>query len=395
MPKKKAADSPAADSTPKNGSDTDLRDKELKQLKQLKSGSTKTKSQPKAAKRATGGGLSLPNAAGIATAVAGALAIVVRAMQLTSGTEPGEMQQASSLAPGVFSQTDCHPSAPKPGARGWVANCSPRQCGKVVLDNFASSEETAALRAIAARGMSMAGGAGGPTIMDMASGALSHKDKFVDMWLAFNLTGRPPFTRSDLRPYRALTERVAQAVGTHFGATKLWLTSPSFFTEISADRPPKIDNDEYWHSHVDTLQYGSFVYTALLYLNQAGEDFEGGRLTFDSPEQRGGGGGGGGGAGGGGGGADAAATAALVSPKPGRLVLFSSGAEHPHHVEQVTRGTRLAVTIAYTCDERAAIQDFLGRAVEDSEDSEAAAAGGGGSGGGGGGGREEARSTLS
>ena len=86
----------------------------------------------------------------------------------------------------------------------------------------------------------------------------------------------------------------------------------------------------------------------------------------------------------------AAAAAALVSPKPGRLVLFSSGAEHPHHVEQVTRGTRLAVTIAYTCDERAAIQDFLGRAVEDGEDGEAAPAAAGA-----GGGSEEARSTQS
>ena len=88
-----------------------------------------------------------------------------------------------------------------------------------------------------------------------------------------------------------------------------------------------------------------------------------------------------------------AAAAALVSPKPGRLVLFSSGKEHPHHVEQVTRGTRLAVTIAYTCDERAAIQDFLGQAVEDGEDGEdgeaaTAAVGAGG-------GSEEARSTQS
>ena len=335
-----------------------------------KSGGGKAAKKDKA--KATSG-LSLKYLAGIWLAVAAAaLAIAVRTGQLA-------MQQSHSgeqLLPGVFSKTECHSSAPKPGARGWVANCSPRQCGKVMIDDFASAAEVAALRAIAARGMSMGGGSGGPTIMDMASGALSHKDQFVDMWVAFNLTKRRPFSRSDLRPYRELTERVAQAVRTHFGASKLWLTAPSFFTEISADRPPKIDNDEYWHSHVDTLQYGSFAYTALLYLNQAGEDFEGGRLSFDAPEQRGDG--------------DAAAAAALVSPKPGRLVLFSSGKEHPHHVEQVTRGTRLAVTIAYTCDERAAIQDFLGQAVEDGEDGEAATAAVGA-----GGGSEEARSTQS
>jgi hypothetical protein len=315
-------------------------------------------------------GLSLKYLAGIWLAMAaGALAIAVRAMQQSHAGE--------QLLPGVFSKTECHSSAPKPGAHGWVADCSPRQCGKVMIDDFASAEEVAALRAIAARGMSMGGGSGGPTIMDMASGALSHKDQFVDMWVAFNLTKRPPFTRSELRPYRELTERVAQAVRTHFGASKLWLTAPSFFTDISADRPPKIDNDEYWHSHVDTLQYGSFAYTALLYLNQAGEDFEGGRLSFDAPVQRGDG-------------DAAAAPPALVSPKPGRLMLFSSGEEHPHHVEQVTRGTRLAVTIAYTCDERAAIQDFLGQAVDDGEIGEAATAAAGA-----GDGSEEARSTQS
>ena len=75
-------------------------------------------------------------------------------------------------------------------------------------------------------------------------------------------------------------------------------------------------------------------------------------------------------------------------------MLFSSGKEHPHHVEQVTRGTRLAVTIAYTCDERAAIQDFLGQAVEDGEDGEAAPAAADGAAGAGGG-SEEARSTQS
>lgn len=54
-----------------------------------------------------------------------------------------------------------------------------------------------------------------------------------------------------------------------------------------------------------------------------------------------------------------------VSPKPGRLVLFSSGHEHPHHVTEVTGGTRFAVTIAFTCDERAALTDFLERASPD------------------------------
>ena len=48
----------------------------------------------------------------------------------------------------------------------------------------------------------------------------------------------------------------------------------------------------------------------------------------------------------------------------GRLVLFSSGREHPHHVEPVRSGERLAVTVAFTCEKRAAVQDFLARAED-------------------------------
>jgi hypothetical protein len=45
-------------------------------------------------------------------------------------------------------------------------------------------------------------------------------------------------------------------------------------------------------------------------------------------------------------------------------VLFSSGSEFPHHVERVTEGERIAVTIAFTCRAEDGIDDdFLSRAV--------------------------------
>ena len=44
--------------------------------------------------------------------------------------------------------------------------------------------------ALARAGMSMGGGAGGPTILDLQSGALSFEDKFIDVWVAFNLSKR-------------------------------------------------------------------------------------------------------------------------------------------------------------------------------------------------------------
>ena len=72
--------------------------------------------------------------------------------------------------------------------------------------------------------------------------------------------------------------------------------------------------------HVDERQYGSFAYTALLYLADAGSDFEGGAFEFmassaDPPRQP---------------------AAAAVQPRKGRLVLFTSGDEHPHRVTRVT-----------------------------------------------------------
>jgi hypothetical protein len=229
-----------------------------------------------------------------------------------------------------------------------VARCTPRgdECGRLVVDGFASDAEVSALRAIAGRGMALGGGSGGPTILDLQSGALSLEDKFIDVWYALNVTGRPPFTKSELKPYTDIVDRAATLLQREFGSEGLQLTAPTFFSRISADRPPVIPNDEYWHSHVDTLQYGSFVLTSLLYLSDAKTDFRGGDLVFDAHEGR---------------------SAARVAPRRGRLVAFSSGAELPHHVTRVTDGVRLALTVAFTCSKDAAIDGFLSRAAADDQ----------------------------
>lgn len=73
--------------------------------------------------------------------------------------------------------------SPRGGACGKyepnVPGCSPRgsSCGHLVVNDFASAAEVDALRSIAARGMALGGGAGGPTILDLQSGALSYGDK--------------------------------------------------------------------------------------------------------------------------------------------------------------------------------------------------------------------------
>ena len=63
-----------------------------------------------------------------------------------------------------------------------AAGCTPSNCGHLVVDNFATADEVSALAGIAARGMELGGGGGGPTILDLQSGALSYGDKFIDVW---------------------------------------------------------------------------------------------------------------------------------------------------------------------------------------------------------------------
>lgn len=251
-----------------------------------------------------------------------------------------------------------------------VPHCSPtgKACGRIVIENFATPGEVDALRALADRGMALGGGAGGPTILDLQSGALSYQDKFIDVWSAFNASSKQAFTKSDVAVYADVVERVRQLAERTFGVgasksarpRRLHLTAPTFFSRISGEREPKTQHDEYWHTHIDLEQYGSFVFTSLLYLADGGVDFEGGDFEFlpkGSAQEL---------ADGSGPGA-AGTPLASVTPRRGMLVLFSSGPEHPHRVTRVRSGTRLAITIAFTCDEAAAITDFLGRSLPDED----------------------------
>ena len=256
------------------------------------------------------------------------------------------MRRSAELgkAPSTFRSIQCAKSY-SPGA-----GCSPQhtnRCGRVIVDQFATAKEVEALVAIAERGMQLGGGSGGPTILDLVSGALSYGDKFIDVWAAFDdSNGVRAYRRSELQVFQQVIERVSRLVESTYSVEGVHLTSPGFFSRINA-APAKIANDEYWHPHVDTEQYESFVYTALLYLTDHGTDFEGGQLQFLQSHAE-------------------ASTEPVhaVKPAKGRLVLFTSGAEHPHRVTRVTNGTRLTVTIPFTCDSRAAV-DVLNRAIPD------------------------------
>jgi len=299
----------------------------------------------RAQRNPTSNGIALPRGLGVGLAAVSVVVVALLLARHSLGTaHGGELH----LVADAMQHSKCSRKDYRPAVKG----CTPSQdsCGRVVVDGLVSAEEVGDLAALAARGMKMtSGGSGGPTILDLQSGALSMEDKFIDVWFAFNTTGQKAFTKSDVKVYHVVVNRIARELERRFGTSGLQLTAPTFFSRISADRPPVIPNDEYWHSHVDTLQYGSFHFTSLLYLSDSGEDFEGGRLVFDPSS----------------GSTETERPAEYVTPKRGRVVLFSSGSEHPHHVERVTSGTRLALTIAFTCRAEQAIANFLDRALED------------------------------
>ncbi|XP_042864030.1 2-oxoglutarate and iron-dependent oxygenase domain-containing protein 3-like [Penaeus japonicus] len=211
--------------------------------------------------------------------------------------------------------------------------CTPRKCGRVVFDTLVKPSEVAALLNIAKRGLSMGGSTGGASILDLHSGALSHGNAFVNI---FKLEeARNIFTEQDFKIYSFVKNKIHKAIVEHFGIekNKLYLTHPTFFSRITP-APPQTVHDEYWHPHVDKETYESFHYTSLLYLTDYNYDFEGGRFIFIDKDSN-----------------------KTVEPRSGRVSAFTSGSENLHHVERVTKGTRYAVTVSFTCDPKHAISD--------------------------------------
>ena len=49
---------------------------------------------------------------------------------------------------------------------------------------------------------------------------------------------------------------------------------------------------------------------------------------------------------------------ARLEPRPGRVLAFTAGRENTHWVEEVTRGSRVALSLFWTCDPDYRIQDL-------------------------------------
>lgn len=211
-------------------------------------------------------------------------------------------------------------------------NCVPSKCGRFVSDSVISNYEALEMRMFAETMFSIGVPEGGVTIFDLSSGALTFKKEFINVYklienkkLNFSQLIRPKIVEI----FKNVQLKVAFSVSMFFNVPvqNLHLTSPVFFSRIT-NKPALTVNDEYWHNHVDKQRYGTFHYSALLYLSNYGEDFQGGRFIFT----------------------DANSANITIEPKFGRVSAFTSGSENSHFVEQVSSGERFALIIPFTCD---------------------------------------------
>nr|CAD7590997.1 unnamed protein product [Timema genevievae] len=204
------------------------------------------------------------------------------------------------------------------GKRGRNRGCVPERCGRVVFDQLVSGSEADALLKIAQQGLALGGSEGGASILDLHSGALSQGKNFVNIYKLDQAKGI--FRKSDFIIYKVVKTKIQHAVAHHFGvrADALHLTHPTFFSRLTS-APAKTVHDEYWHPHVDKETYESFHYTSLLYLTDYGHDFQGGRFVFVDKDN----------------------SNKTVEPRK----------------EKVSSGTRYAITVSFTCDEKYAIDD--------------------------------------
>ncbi|XP_071478176.1 2-oxoglutarate and iron-dependent oxygenase domain-containing protein 3-like [Diadema antillarum] len=213
--------------------------------------------------------------------------------------------------------------------------CAPIRCGRGVMDHIVSQDEARRLLKVAKSGLALGGSNGGASILDLHSGALSKGDSFINIYkLLEQSDAENIFTQEDISLYRKVADKIKLAIASRFQIPqqKLYLTHPTFFSRMTT-RAAKTVHDEYWHPHVDKETYETFDYTSLLYLSDYGTDFHGGRFVFIDKKGN-----------------------YTIEPKMGRLSFFTSGSENTHYVEKVSRGTRYAITVSFTCDKKHAIK---------------------------------------
>jgi len=230
-----------------------------------------------------------------------------------------------------------------------VPNCTPKKCGRLVLDGVLSDSEINILQNVAHNGTMIVGGGSGPaSILEFGSSTVSYGEQFISLFARLknndesNKAVKEIYSDENLATYKSAKRKIRKAIAENFGIDeeKLYLGSPTFFSRMTNAQPRTL-HDEYWHTHIDTNQYPSFHYTTLIYLANYGQDFDGGRFIFDAATKDHG----------------TLEKEQIIEPKAGRMHCFTSGSENPHHVEKIISGTRYALTMGFTCNKAEAKPD--------------------------------------
>ena len=202
-------------------------------------------------------------------------------------------------------------------------------CAFLVKDGVFDDEIPAKLLSVAEKGFSMRETVGGPTILDINTGFLRDSNGLVNLFAKME-EGASIYTTEDFTVYGSVINQLKRTVEGLFGLEELYFTAPTFITRLDgrSSWEPQEDHDVYWNAHVDRDNTAHYHYSGLLYLSDYGRDFEGGRLHL----------------------LEEGDDSIVVEPKAGRVVIFSSGKEHRHRVERVTRGQRFVLAFWFTCD---------------------------------------------
>lgn len=207
-------------------------------------------------------------------------------------------------------------------------------CARFVIDDAVPESDAQELRLLVEWLVSEAwgGGSGPPSVVDLHQGSISYKEQFVELAALMDFKSIS-YAEAQKEAYHAVRRSLRATIARLLGLPEeAILHDMTFFSHINGTKEAKTVHDEYWHLHTDTEQYGTFEYTTLLYLSTQGKDFEGGEFVFEPSDSVGDG------------------RRAVVEPRFNRLVVFTSDAENPHRVEKVSKGVRIALTAAFTCD---------------------------------------------
>lgn len=250
---------------------------------------------------------------------------------------------ADMVLPNDFiKDVDCKPH---PAAKDFDGKCiDENRCKRRIVDGLFSENDITKLHDIAKKGMSTRESIGGPTILDINTGFIR------DSLGLDNLFALPNdlYTSDDFQHYASIISRLKQAVMETFSINTLYFTAPTFITRIDATRPwtAREIHDEYWHAHADRNNTPHYHYSGLLYMSTYQSDFTGGRLRFYDANKY-----------------DIAdeddAVDLIMEPRQGRVVIFSSGHENVHRVEEVHSGQRYVLSFWFTCDPQKEFEIFL------------------------------------